>query len=152
MSKIRLTDGRLLYGYIIHASDSTITVVKKSDWKKQWYERTEVIPAERISGVTKNFKKLTVGEGALAGGLAGLLLGISFMLFTHCEDSDGDGNCDFSDRVFSDKSLKAYFILTGGLGLVGMFIGLFSRKKEKMYYDIGGKRDNIKYNKIGLTF
>ena len=32
------------------------------------------------------------------------------------------------------------------------FIGLFSKKKDKMYYHIGGNRENIKYNKIGLTF
>ena len=111
----------------------------------------ETLPAESIAGVTKNFKKgITTGEGILIGGLTGIILGFSLGLATDCDDPDGD--CNFADRLLATKNFTLSLFLGGLLGSIGLFIGLFSKKKDKMYYHIGGNRENIKYNKIGLTF
>jgi hypothetical protein len=151
LSKIRLTDNTLLYGYIVQADDSSITFIKKADWKKQLYMHRETLPAEKIAAVTKNFKNgMTAGEGILLGAAAGIIIGFSLGLTRDCDTPDG--SCDFTDRLFSTKNFSASLFLGGALGLIGMCIGLFSKKKEKMNYHIGGSRDNIKYNKIGLTF
>jgi hypothetical protein len=149
LSKIKLTDNSLLYGYIVQADDSSITFIKKADWKKKMYMHRETLPAESIAGVTKNFKKgISAGEGILVGGLTGIVLGFSLGLASDCPD----GDCDFGDRLFATRNFSLSLFLGALLGTVGLFVGLFSKKKDKLYYHIGGSRENIRYNKIGLTF
>jgi hypothetical protein len=147
MSKVKLTNGSFLDGYIIQASDSTITFVKKSDWKKGLYGQQEMIPAENIAEVTKRYKNgMTAGQGLLFGALGGIVIGFSLGLASDCD------GCDFAERLFATKNFGASLFLGGFLGLIGMFVGLFSRKKDKVSYHIGGSRDNIRNNKVGLTF
>ena len=153
LSRIKLTDNSYLSGYIVQADDSSITFIKKADWKKQMYMRRETLPAERIEGITKGFKNgMTAGRGLLYGGLGGTVLGFALGLSSDCEDSDGDGKCDFGEKLLATRNFTLSLLLGASFAVVGMIIGLFSKKKDKVYYNIGGKRENIRYNKIGLTF
>ena len=151
LSKIQLTNGSFINGYILRADDSSITVIQKKNWKRQMYNQSEMITAENISGITKNFKNvLTAGEGMLIGGITGILLGFTLGLTQDCDDPNEE--CDFVNRLFSTKSFRASLILGSGFGVGGMFVGLFSKKKDKVHYNINGNRNNIRNNKIGLAF
>ena len=153
ISKVRLTNGTFLDGYIIQASDSTITLVKKSDWKNRQFGQSDMIAVENIVDVTKRYKSgLTAGQGLLFGSLTGIVIGFAVGLSGDCDDADGDGKCDFVERLFATKNFGASLFLGGFLGLIGMFVGLFSRKKDKMSYHIGGSRENLRNYKVGLTF
>jgi len=151
ISRIQLTNGSFINGYILRSDDSSITLVRKENWKRQQYDQTEMIIAENITGITKNFKKgMSAGEGMLIGGIAGIVMGFTLGLSQHCDDPNQE--CDFVNKLFSTRSFEASLILGAGFGIGGMFIGLFSKKKERVHFDINGNRTNIRNNKNGLIF
>ncbi len=93
---------------------------------------------------------MTAGEGMLIGGITGIVLGFSLGLSQHCDDPNNE--CDFFDKLLSTKSFQASLILGSGFGIAGMFVGIFSRKKDKVHYNINGNRNNIRNNRNGLVY
>jgi hypothetical protein len=153
ISSITLMDGNRLNGYIIAASDSTITFLDKGYLKEGFTMRSSIIPAENILEINKKFKKgITTGGGILAGFLVGTVIGFGIGLNQDCNNPDQDGKCNFIDKLFSTKNFRTSFILAGGLGTVGALLGLTSPTKSRARFIINGKGENIRSNKNGLLF
>jgi hypothetical protein len=150
-SHITLLNGTSLDGYIVHVTDSTVKFLSRNDYLMGNNMNSRTIPAENILEIKKRFRKgITTGGGLLTGLLGGALFGFGIGLSSDCDDPDG--KCDIIDRLFSTKSFRASFILSGILGTAGALIGLFSPKKSKASFSINGKRENIRNNKNGLLF
>ncbi len=155
-SEVKLTNGSLVRGYIMGATDSTLSLLSRKDYFRGEYLQSRVIPAEEIETVTKNFKTgFTAGEGIALGFGTGFLAGFSLGLSNPGDCTDAYGNpvrCDFGDRLFATKNFVASLIIGCVLGGIGLIIGLTRPKKQRLRYDIKGKRENLISNKIGLSF
>ena len=153
LSLIKLTNGSSVKGYIVSVSDSSIDVLSRKNYNRMQYANTQTLAAGNIESITKNFKNgLTAGKGALIGGGTGIALGVILALKDTCEDHNGDGRCDEgTGQTFSEGVSKS--VLFGSvLGGSGAVIGLFSKKKDRVHYDIKGDPMNIRRNKMGLEF
>ena len=130
LCKIQLFSGLAVKGFIVGATDSTIEVLSKKNWRRLQFSEHDIIHARNIVSITKNFKNgLTAGKGALIGASTGILLGIALAF-------KGNGNCDGSSDPNCDdgspgleEGFKRSAIFGSILGAGGALIGLFSRKK-----------------------
>ncbi|MCX6316921.1 MAG: hypothetical protein NTW29_06505 [Bacteroidetes bacterium] len=150
-SHITLLNGKILDGYIVQVTDSSVTVISRNDFIRGNFMNRQTIPAEEITEIRKRYRKvITTGGGIISGFLVGSIIGFGLGLNGDCNDPDG--NCDFLDRIFATKNFGASMIIATVLGTIGGLIGLFTPKKSKAIFPINGKRNNIRDNRNGIMF
>lgn len=148
--RVVLQDGSAQEGYILAVTDSSLQFLPK---KYYWYRNSAYaywINGESVKEVNKKFRRGFTTGGAILSGLgAGAALGIAL---TTRDCPDPNQSCNGGWELAGKNRFLSTLIISLFLGGIGALVSLFVPKKSRATIRIDGKRENIKYNKIGLMF
>lgn len=150
ISTIHYNNGAKLKGHISEVTDSSVTMIERKDLYVGLLNNNRIIPAEQIKLIERKERHglstvANMGLGLLAGALIGFSIGLS-----DCDDPYGD--CNFFDKLSDTNNFRVAMILSGTLGSAGLVAGLFSGKKKKKKFTIGGRRSNLQQQKMDLLY
>jgi len=149
ISVLNLYDGKRVKGYLINASDSTVTLVKRKDWDLGQYQIQNTYTVDNIVSVQKKTRSHVGPVAAFGlGALTGAALGAMFAA-KHCEN---EVDCDFWTKLLSQRNLRSAIALTASLGTIGAVLGVAFSKKRGKRFMIGRSRENLGRQKLDLLY